>query len=236
MSEKVLVIREKDERYIQVAESDLKEPWASHLKNYDIDFKDESINNPYEVVLNGSDMKQASKFMCGLLRHFPEEYNLDVDENGWARTTEVVTAMKNKYDWIDANKVFAIVSTDSKGRYEVEGHNIRACYGHSIDKVNIENKTTSVPDFLYHGTARTNMGSINSEGIKSMNRNAVHLSDNKKIAEDVGLRKSDDIVVFAVCTDSLEKEGYDIEKRGNNIYTVDYVPPECINSIVMENA
>lgn len=73
-----------------------------------------------EPVLAGDDRRQLSKFLSGLLRHFPAEYNLTVDGRGWTAEADVVARVTDRYDWADRDAVDAVVATDPKGRFEVD--------------------------------------------------------------------------------------------------------------------
>lgn len=181
-------------------------------------------------VLSGSRRRQLSKFMSGALRHFPEDVGLTVDDYGWTPTSELIAAVGDNYDWADSQAVEAVVSQDPKGRFERRGEQIRAAYGHSVD-VTIERGAVDVPDTLYHGTAPDNIPSIEADGLRSMNRQAVHLTDSEDEARTVGERHAGDPIVLRVSSKALQEEGLEISKDGKFIYTVDHVPPACIENL-----
>ena len=86
-----------------------------------------------EHVLSHDRRRQVSKFISGALRHFPDDVGLTLGDAGWTDAYEVVDRVQDKYAFADARTVAAIVATDSKGRFEVDGNRIRAAYGHSVD-------------------------------------------------------------------------------------------------------
>ena len=173
--------------------------------------------------------RQASKFISGLLRHFPDEYELGISSHGWADTDEVIGVVKEEYDWMSGKKLVAIVRTDEKGRFEVEGKEIRASYGHSID-VTIENQEAKCPDELYHGTEPTNVSSILEDGLKSMSRQAVHLTDSQEEAIKVGKRHCGAPQLLRIDAEQLSEE-YEINKSGESVYTVERVPSSCVEIV-----
>ena len=181
-------------------------------------------------VLSGSRRRQLSKFMSGALRHFPEDVALTLDDYGWTPTSALIAAVRNKYDWADSKAVEAVISQDPKGRFERRGDKIRAAYGHSVD-VTIERAIVDVPETLYHGTAPDNIPSIEADGLRPMNRQAVHLTDSEKEARKVGQRHAGDPIVLRISTAALQAEGLEISKDGRFIYTVDHVPPNCIENL-----
>jgi putative RNA 2'-phosphotransferase len=179
------------------------------------------------VLLSDEQERSLSKFLSGLLRHFPDEYGLEIYANGWADWGDVCGICGEKFDWFDSECLSYVVECDEKGRYEMrEGEYIRALYGHSID-VSIEgSESCVVPDVLFHGTAERNVESILDEGLKSMGRSRVHLSDSEGDAVDVGARHASGdgcVVVFEVDAEGLCEE-YVVENPQEGVYTVDEVP------------
>jgi putative RNA 2'-phosphotransferase len=95
---------------------------------------------------------------------------------GGGRRGTLVAAAGDRYPWADGTALAAAVATDPKGRFERDGDRIRATYGHSID-VDLEPTDAPVPDVLYHGMPRRNAEAIREEGLRSMGRQTVHLSE-----------------------------------------------------------
>ena len=189
-----------------------------------------NCNSNGELVVKSNQRRQISKFLSGLLRHFPDDYNLDLNENGWADTREVYEALQDKYSDVNLDKIYAVVSMDDKGRYELNKGKIRATYGHYVD-VNLEANNDAVPDVLYHGTSENAVSSIMSDGLKPMSRQHVHLTDDEDEAQNVGGRHSDDVVLLKVNTVDMMNNGIDIVKRGKMVYTCDKVPSEYIEVV-----
>lgn len=178
-------------------------------------------------VLPGDRRRRLSKFTSGLLRHFPGDYDLSVDDRGWADLDRVGEIAGRKYDWADRRSVEAVAAVDPKGRFEVDGGRIRAAYGHSID-VTLEDAAGPVPDVLYHGTAPEAVDAILAEGLRPMNRQQVHLSETVADAREVGARHADDPVVLVVDAAGVLADGHRITKRGRSVYTTDHVPSEYV--------
>lgn len=175
-------------------------------------------------VLSASQRTQVSKFLSGALRHFPEDVDLDLDTAGWTDLDGLVERTESKYEWLDEGAVEAIVRTDPKGRFELDGGRIRAAYGHSVD-VDLESGETPVPDVLYHGTASEALAAINEEGLKPMSRQHVHLSGSVETAREVGRRHTAEPVVLCVDAAAMVDDGKEITKRGHSVYTTDHVAP-----------
>jgi putative RNA 2'-phosphotransferase len=194
-----------------------------------------------EEVVGGRDRRRLSKFLSGVLRHFPD-VGVRLDAAGWAAWDAVVGAVETRYDWADERTVEAVVATDPKGRFERRRldrdeatDQIRAAYGHSLevdldaDAEDDGPASTGVPDTLYHGTAPDRLDSILDEGLRPMGRQLVHLSGTRGTAETVGRRHTDDEpVVLAVDVRGLERVDFAVRERGPETYTVERVPPAFV--------
>lgn len=178
-------------------------------------------------MLEGDRRRRLSTFCSGALRHFPGDVGLALDDAGWTDRAALIAAAAERYDWADADAVAAVVATDPKGRYEVDGDRIRAAYGHSVD-VDLEPTDAPVPDVCYHGTAPAAVDSILSEGLRPMDRQLVHLSGSVEAARDVGRRHASDPVVLRVDAAAMLAEGHRITKRGVDIFTTERVSPRYL--------
>jgi putative RNA 2'-phosphotransferase len=84
---------------------------------------------------------------------------------------------------------------------------------------------------LYHGTAPRNLEAIAAEGLRPMDRRAVHLSGSRDVAREVGRRHVDGgerPVVLRVDVAALVDAGFAVRKRGRETYTVARVPPRFV--------
>jgi putative RNA 2'-phosphotransferase len=184
------------------------------------------------VVVSADRRTRLSKFLSGALRHFPDDVGLSLSEAGWVDADALVSAAERQYDWADERAVAGVVATDPKGRFDRDGDEIRAAYGHSVP-VSLESEGDdaggAVPDVLYHGTAPRNLDAILEEGLRPMGRQAVHLSGSVSDARAVGLRHAADPVVLRVDAEGLRDGGHDVTKRGRSVYTTDRVPPAYLS-------
>lgn len=179
-------------------------------------------------VLGDDRRTRLSKFLSGALRHFPDDAGLDLDGRGWTEYDALVAAVDANYGWADRESVDAVIATDPKGRFERRGGRVRAAYGHSVD-VDLEASEGEVPDRLYHGTAPRNLDAIRDEGLKPMGRQRVHLSATRAAARAVGRRHAPDPAVLVVDVRSMLADGFAIDRRGEDTFTVERVPPEYLD-------
>lgn len=180
-------------------------------------------------VLDARSRVRLSKLLSGLLRHYPWRAGVKLDRKGWAPLDRLLEGIRGLpgFEWVERWHIEAIALLDPKGRFEIRGHRIRARYGHSVP-VEVEPLPGETPRILYHGTPASNLNSILREGIRRMKRVRVHLSPTIEAAVEVGSRRSGVVAVIEVDVECLERMGYRVEKASPVVYTVEYVPRDCI--------
>ncbi len=187
---------------------------------------------PCILFLDGRRRVLLSKLLSGLLRHFPWEAGLCLDENGWVSIDDLVRGIREKwrnrelYQWVTREHVVAIASLDPKGRFEVRGNRIRARYGHSV-RVSIE-YPIEYPPRLFHGTSTDRLPRILREGLKPMKRMYVHTTT---VYEDAveNARRHGAPVVLVIDTSCLKEKNIPLYKASDRVYLAPYIPRECIS-------
>ena len=168
---------------------------------------------------------KLGRYLSYLLRHKPEDAELNMDKNGWVNVSELIKNTNGKFTMEILEQ---IVANDNKSRYSFNDDKtkIRANQGHSID-VDVE-LTEAIPtEILYHGTANRFIDSIMKEGIKSQTRKYVHLSSDRDTAVDVGLRHGD-AVVLKIDTKKMLEDGLKFYLSKNGVWLTDYVDTKYI--------
>ncbi len=182
------------------------------------------------ILLDGKKRELVSKFLSGLLRHFPHTFGIEVDEEGWADLDKVVDVVRDRHG-VGRREIELIVKFDPKDRFEIKNGKIRAKYGHSINVKVDWSESSEIPPVLYHGTHPANVQSILRKGLLPMRRKEVHLSETIEDAIEVGKRHHPNPAVLAIDAKGLMKSGFKIRKKGK-VYTTDYVPPKFIRRII----
>ena len=175
---------------------------------------------------------KASKFLSLILRHDPAAGGITIDANGWADTKSVVTSLKERFPEITLKALQEIVAKDEKRRYAFTGRGecIRANQGHSIP-VDLGLVDIQPPAILFHGTAQKSLGLIWRDGILSMNRQFVHLSDTIETATKVGQRHGDPVVLSVRAYDMSTLGGYEFYLSENGVWLTSRVPQEYIEIV-----
>jgi putative RNA 2'-phosphotransferase len=174
-------------------------------------------------------MKRVSKFLSLILRHKPETIGLELDPEGWLNVEEIIEGAAAKGMQLSRELISEIVRTSDKQRFKLseDGERIRANQGHTIH-VDMQFETPKPPRFLYHGTAKRNLEAIKKEGLKSMQRQHVHLARNRHIARSVGVRHDQEPVILGVDTQRVQEAGITLSLSENHVWLADAIPPRCL--------
>jgi len=172
--------------------------------------------------------KNLSKYLSLLLRHQPEVLNLKMDKNGWVNLDELIEKLNADGKNITLEKIQEVVAINTKQRFKLDEVNnrIRANQGHSIN-VDVELEEKIPPPILYHGTAKKNIDIISKEGLKKMNRQHVHLSQDYDTAINVGGRHGKPIILKIDCKRMLE-DGFKFYISENKVWLTDVVDMKYI--------
>ena len=177
-------------------------------------------------------LNEKSKYMAYLLRHHPEDAGLTLDSQGYTDVDKLLSALE-----IDRATLEEIVANDNKKRYSFDetSTRIRANQGHSVEGVNIEFKRFTPTGKIYHGTAKRFEESIMKNGLIPGSRQYVHLSQDLKTAENVGLRHAKskvNLVIFEIDYQSMIKDGYEFFISENNVVLTKEVPTKYLKKVV----
>ena len=128
---------------------------------------------------------RLSKLLSLMLRHRPQEFDLEVDGQGFADLDRVVSALQKKDDSICVSDVEGIVDGTEKKRFEIVEGKIRARYGHSF-RVDLGLDPAEPPEALYKGVHPRELEATLASGLKPFDRQYVHLSYEADVAAQLG--------------------------------------------------
>lgn len=183
-----------------------------------------------KFIMSDEEMTNLGKTTAGLLRHFAEKYGLEVDQRGWVDLEHYVKALRNRqkrFHWLRRYHMDALVATDTKGRYQMEGNHIRATYGHSIE-VDLDLPTEDIPDELYIPTTEKEAELLLEGGIKPSDRTYVHLSEEYDSAVGAGVVRTENPVILKVDAKKAVDSGEIIMKAGDGVYITKRVDPKYL--------
>ncbi len=176
--------------------------------------------------------EKLSIYLSFLLRHHPEEANLDMDTHGWVSVDQLIRNIhaRERYQ-LDLATLQQIVAEDRKGRYRFseDGTRIKACQGHSIPWVTPTLIAMQPPQYLYHGTTTAALEKIKSSGsINKMARHAVHMQADPKKAWQSATRWKQHPVILKIDAAKMAEDGYIFGVTENEVWCTETVPTTYI--------
>lgn len=181
---------------------------------------------PGRFLMNDRELDHLGRVLTGILRHFPDRYQLSMDPQGWVALPQIVRAISQRhpaYHWLRTAHLVAIVETDAKGRYEVRDDRVRATYGHTVE-IQLDLPTENIPDQLFYPVTPDEAGIVLEVGLKPSDRRKVHLSKTAEDARAAGAVRTPEPIILEVDAKRARQEGLVIMKAGKSVYLVDQVP------------
>ncbi|MYV38273.1 RNA 2'-phosphotransferase [Streptomyces sp. SID1328] len=169
---------------------------------------------------------KVSKYLSKHLRHQPERIGLTLDPAGWVEIDTLLAAAAAHGFPISRAELDHVVAVNDKRRFAVEGGRIRASQGHTVE-VALGLPPATPPPYLYHGTVAGSLDAIRAEGLRPMDRHAVHLSADRETATRVGARRGRP-VVLAVDAGAMHRDGHVFHVSANGVWLTDAVPPRYL--------
>ncbi|AXK34811.1 RNA 2'-phosphotransferase [Streptomyces armeniacus] len=171
---------------------------------------------------------RISKYLAKHLRHQPERIGLTLDPHGWAGVEDLLRAAAAHGFPFSREELAEVVASNDKRRYvlDAEHDRIRASQGHSVP-VELDLPAVPPPEWLYHGTVSRFVAAIRAEGLRPMNRHAVHLSPDRGTATRVGARRGRP-VVLPVAAGAMHRDGHSFRVSENGVWLAEAVPPAYI--------
>lgn len=176
-------------------------------------------------------LKSLSKMTSHALRHEPWLYELELDDEGWVRLTDLIEAFqlgRDKFTDLSPADFQAILAQSDKQRFELRGDKIRALYGHSTPQ-RIAKNPTEPPTVLYHGTAPETAEIVLKDGLKPMSRQYVHLSADVETARMVGQRKAGKPVLLTIASAQAHRDGVVFYHANETIWLADHIPASYLS-------
>lgn len=188
---------------------------------------------PGKFLMNDRELDHLGRILTGILRHFPDRYQLAIDPRGWVSLPQIVHAVSQKhpaYHWLRTQHLVAIAETDPKGRYEVRDDRIRATYAHTVE-VELDLPTENIPDQLYYPVTEAEVAIVLEVGLKPSDRRKVHLSRTARDAHSAGSVRTPQPVLLEVDARRARADGIVIMQAGKTVFLVDQIPSQYLRRI-----
>lgn len=175
---------------------------------------------------SGSLNERITRALAFMLRHQPEEFDLELDRFGWGDLEDVIYALQERIgSHVEDEDVEAAIAASDRQRYEIKDDKIRALYGHSfpIDP----GEPTEPPDELFIGVGSRDAARAEEKGLRSGRRAFLHLARTEEEAREAGRRAAREYAVITVFAGEAFDEGIDFYDRGS-LFLADEVPVEFL--------
>jgi len=193
-----------------------------------------NCGNVGELILEKERVEKLGRFISGILRHFPDKFGLNMDENGWVNVESLARVVRRKYRWASIWLIKALVYSDKKQRYEIKEDKIRARYGHSVN-VELNDMPQAEEDVLYYGTSEEEAQRMLEIGIKPVNQKFVHLSTTIEKSKEVASIRTNTPIVFEIDAKRAREDGIRIIKATEQIALAEEIPAKYIKRQIVFN-
>jgi putative RNA 2'-phosphotransferase len=190
-------------------------------------------NDKGKFLMSDKELSSLSRIMAGALRHFPEKLGLIIDGKGWVDISLLIESIgsgRSGFNWLRMHHIKAVVDTDERGRYQIDGGMIRATYGHSID-VNLDDLPIAEINELYYPVTEEEADIIIERGLYPIDRKKVHLSGSIEKAIEAGKVRTAEPQVLMIDGKKAKKDGTKIYKAGKEVYITDGINPEYLSKV-----
>jgi len=173
---------------------------------------------------------RLSRKLSWLLRHGAGQVGLAMDTAGWVEIGDVLAALG-----ITRAQLLDAVRANDKGRLQLDGGRVRACQGHSLERMPVRRaalegswEVATGTGSLWHGTLLGAVEGIAADGVRPIGRSHVHLA----AAPDsrVGKRAHVDLLL-EIAPARLTERGISVFRAPNGVLLARHVPAACITSV-----
>ncbi|MFJ7290114.1 RNA 2'-phosphotransferase [Curtobacterium sp. NPDC098951] len=148
------------------------------------------------TAIQPNDRVRISKAMSFHLRHDP---TAQTTRGGWMFVEDLADVMREHGHNVTPQQLLVVAGALGEPRFELDGDEVRAAYGHSIAR-RADYEVATPPAWLYHATPASNFGSIfeGRGGLRPMGREFAHLSTNPMRALTTAQRHAKDVLLLRV--------------------------------------
>lgn len=190
-------------------------------------------NKKGKFLMNDKELNSLSRILAGVLRHFPEKFGLMMDGRGWVDLSALVKAIgteRSGFAWLKTYHIKALVETDPRERYQIDGGMIRAKYGHSVDVELDDLPLADLKEYFYPVTEEE-MEIILEGGIHPIDRKKVHLSTSIEKAIEAGRVRTDKPLILRIDGEKIKKDGIKIYRASKDVCITDSIDSKYLSKV-----
>ena len=190
-------------------------------------------NHKGKFLMNEAELNSLSRIIAGALRHFPEKLGLMMDGKGWVDISSLIEAIgtsRSGFSWLRVHHIEALVETDPRGRYQIDGGMIRATYGHTIDVSPDDLPLADLDEFFYPVTEEE-ADIILEGGLFPTDRKKVHLSGSLEKAIEAGKVRTEEPLILKIDGKKAKAAGINVYHAGKDVYIADRIDSKYISKV-----
>jgi len=190
-------------------------------------------NKKGKFLMNDRELSSLSRIMAGALRHFPDKLGLMMDGKGWVDLSKLIKSIgtgRSGFNWLRVHHIQALVETDPRDRYQIDGGMIRATYGHTID-VNPDDLPIAEINDFYYPVTEEEIDIILEGGLNPVDRKKVHLSGTIEKAKEAGKIRTENPLILKIDGKKAKKDGIKIFHAGKDVFITDVIDAKYISKI-----
>ncbi len=171
-------------------------------------------------------IERITRSLAYMLRHQPEEFDLELDAHGYGDAERIVQALNERLgEPVTLADLQDAIRSGDRPRYEIVGNRVRALYGHSID---VEpGEPSRPPELLFVGISARDADRATRYGLRGGRRRFLHLTLTPEDAKEGGRRTGRDYVVITVYALDAWEEGINFYDR-KALFLAGQVPTEFL--------
>jgi len=189
--------------------------------------------NKGKFLMNDRELNSLSRIIAGALRHFPDKLRLAMDGHGWVEISQLIQAIgtsRSGFNWLRLHHIQALVATDPRSRYQVDGGMIRAKYGHSID-VNLDDLPEAEEDEYFYPVTEEEADIVLENGIHPIDRKKVHLSTTIEKAVEAGSVRSEHPMIIRVDGVKAQENGVEIYQASSDVCVTEEIDAVYLSQV-----
>jgi putative RNA 2'-phosphotransferase len=173
-------------------------------------------------------IERITRSLAYMLRHQPDQFDLELDDYGFAEIDEVVRALNERLgEPVDEENVERAVTSGDRVRYEFQDGRIRALYGHSISV--LPGEPTKPPEVLHIGVSSRDGERAMRNGLRPGRRSFLHLALTEDDARESGRRLGREYTIITVHALDAWEEGINFYDR-KSLYLSDPIPVQYLEA------
>jgi len=186
-----------------------------------------------KFLMDDRELNALSRIIAGALRHFPEKIGLLMDGHGFVEIESLIDAIgtsRSGFTWLRPSHISALVETDPRERYQIDGGMIRAKYGHSIN-VDLSDLPISDVNEFYYPVTEEESDIVIESGIRPIDRKKVHLSTTIQKAIEAGRVRTEVPMILRIDGVKAREDGVEIYQATEDVCVTEYIEAKYISMV-----